>query len=49
MLTTLETDINIIEWPPLQYCTMSASVTKKCNAAQVEFFNNRYKGFMVIN
>ena len=24
LLTTFETGINIIEWPPLQYCTMSA-------------------------
>ena len=41
----LETGINIIEWPSLQYCTMGAfggdalPGTKKGNVAQVEFYN----------
>ena len=42
----LETGINIIEWPSLQYCTMSAfggdAGQRKANVAQVEFYNNRY-------
>ena len=37
----LETGINIIVWPSLQYCTMSAcgGDAKKGNIAQVEFYN----------
>ena len=44
-MTVLETGINIIEWPSLQYCTMSAfgrdAIQRDGNVAQVEFYNNR--------